>query len=132
MLLNNSFRFLIIGIIFSTFLPVSLLSISANAAFQDSQYITPDGKSVSARDIDEIKVKRTLENKLVAEKLMGHGLTKDQVIEKMDKMSDGEVHQIASLSDKIPAGGDGGVGIIIGVLVIVALVLVILYLYKRV
>ena len=47
-------------------------------------------------------------------------------------MSDQEIHQIASLSEKIPAGGDGGIGVVIGVLVIVALVLVILYLYKRV
>jgi hypothetical protein len=63
---------------------------------------------------------------------LNHGLTKEQVLEKMDRMSDEEVHQIASLSDRVPSGGDSGLGIIIGVLVIVALVLVILYLYKRV
>ncbi len=131
MLINRGIRFLIIGIIFSTFLPVSLVSISANASFQDSRYITEDGKTVSARDIDEIKVKRALENKLVAEKLMGHGLSEEQVLEKMEKMSDAEVHQITSLSDRIPSGGDG-LGVVIGVLVVVALVLVILYLYKRV
>ncbi len=132
MLINHSFRFLIIGIIFSTFIPVSLISISTHASFQDSQYITEGGKTVSSRDIDEIKVKRTLENKLVAEKLMSHGLSKEQVLEKIDRMSDEEVHQIASLSDRIPSGGDSGLGIVIGLLVIVALVLVILYLYKRV
>jgi hypothetical protein len=57
MLINRGFRFLIIGIIFSTFIPVSLISISANASFQDSQYITETGKTISSRNIDEIKVK---------------------------------------------------------------------------
>jgi len=129
---NHCLRYFIIGIILSTFIPCSLITGSANASFKDSQYITVDGKTLSARDIDEIKVRRSLENKLVAEKLMGHGLTKEQVVEKMDKMSDEEVHQLASLSDRIPSGGDSGVGLVIAVLVIIALVLVILYLYKRV
>ena len=132
MLFNRNFRFLIIGIILSSFIPVSLITNIANASFKDSQYITEAGETVSSRDIDEIKVRRSLENKLVAEKLMSHGLTKEQVIEKMGKMSDEEVHQLASLSDRIPSGGDSGVGLVIAVLVIIALVLVILYLYNRV
>ncbi|MGI9533689.1 MAG: PA2779 family protein [Thermodesulfobacteriota bacterium] len=132
MLKMEGIRFLIIGIILFTFIPVSLITTSANASFKDSQFITESGETISSRDIDEIKVRRSLENKLVAEKLMSHGLTKEQVIVKMDKMSDEEVHQFASLSDRIPAGGDSGIGIVVAVLVIIALVLVILYLYKRV
>ena len=132
MLFNRNFRFLIIVVILSSFIPVSSITSSANAAFKGSQFITESGKTVSSRDIDEIKVRRSLENKLVAEKLMSHGLSKDQVIEKMDKMSDEEVHQLASMSDRIPSGGDSGAGLVIAVLVIIALVLLILYLYKRV
>lgn len=125
-------RFLTIAIILSTFLPASLLTSSADAAFRNSQYITASGETVSSRDIDELKVRRSLENKLVAEKLMSHGLSKDQVIAKMEKMSDDDVHHLASLSERVPSGGDSGIGIVVGVLVIIALVLVILYLYKRV
>ena len=132
MLLNSNFRFLIIVVILSSFIPVSLISSSANAAFKSSQYITDTGETVSSRDIDEIKVRRSLENKLVAEKLMSNGLTREQVIAKMDKMSDEDIHQLASLSDRIPSGGDSGAGLVIAVLVIIALVLLILYLYKRV
>jgi hypothetical protein len=47
-------------------------------------------------------------------------------------MSDEQVHQIASLSDRIPAGGDGVVAVVVTVLVIVALVLLIIFLWKRV
>ena len=49
-----------------------------------------------------------------------------------DMMSDEQVHQIASLADRIPAGGDSGLAIVITILIIVALVLLIVYLYKRV
>ena len=132
MLYNRNITVLITVVVLSAFIPVSIISNCANAAFRDSNYITDSGGMVSARDIDEIKVRRSLENKLVAEKLMGHGMTKVQVIEKMKRMSDEEVHQLASLSDRIPSGGDSGVGLVIAVLVIVALVLLILYLYKRV
>ena len=47
-------------------------------------------------------------------------------------MTDEQVHQMASLADRIPAGGDGALGIVIAVLVIFALVLLIIFLYKRV
>lgn len=132
MLKQNSVRLLIIGIILSTFTPVSLIINSAKASFKDSEYITNDGEKISSREIDEIKVRRTLENKLVAEKLKSYGLTKEQVVDKMDKMSDEEIHQLASLSDKIPAGGDSGAGFVIAVLLAIALILAIIYLWKRV
>ena len=45
---------------------------------------------------------------------------------------DEQVHQMASLADRIPAGGDAALGIVIALLVIVALVLLIIYLYRRV
>jgi hypothetical protein len=94
--------------------------------------ISPGENASTIREINELKVRRALENKIVAEKLMGHGLTKEEVSEKIDGMSDEQVHQIASLSDRIPAGGDGGLAIVVTLLVIVALVLLIVYLYKRV
>ena len=63
---------------------------------------------------------------------MSHGLTKEEVSLKINEMSDEQIHQIASLSDRIPAGGDGGLAIVISLLIIAALVLLIIYLYKRV
>lgn len=128
---NSCFRILAFLTIFC-FFSATLLSTTSKASFLESQMITKTGETVSLRNIDEIKVKRALEHKLVAEKLKSHGLTKEQIIEKMDKMSDKDIHQLASLSDKLPVGADGGAGFVIAVLVIVALVLAILYLWKRV
>jgi hypothetical protein len=115
-----------------TFTPVSLISAGAKAATVESQMISPEQNASTKREIDEIKVRRALENKIVAEKLMSHGLTKEEVSHKLKQMSDEQVHQMASLADRLPAGGDSGLAIVITVLVVVALVLLIIYLYKRI
>jgi len=122
----------IILLILMTFTPVSIFYQGAGAAMVDSQMISPGVNASSLREINELKVRRALENKIVAEKLKSHGLTKEEVSEKLNNMTDDQVHQIASLTDRIPAGGDGGVGIVIAILVIVALTLLIVYLFKRV
>jgi len=123
---------IIVFLVLITFVPVSLISISANAAVMESQMISPEENASTIREINELKARRALENKIVAEKLMSHGLTKQEVSDNIGEMSDEQVHQIASLADRIPAGGDGGLAIVVTLLVIVALVLLIVYLYKRV
>ena len=129
---RRGFNITIVFLVLMTFVPVSLISISASAAVTESQMISPEKNASTLREITERKVRRALENKIVAEKLMSHGLTKEEVLEKIGKMSDEQVHQIASLTDRIPAGGDSGLAIAVTILVIVALVLLIIYLYKRV
>jgi hypothetical protein len=129
---NGKYKIYTLILILLTFTPASLISAGAKAATVDSQMITTDKNPTTMREIDELKVRRALENKLVAGKLMSHGLTKDEVSEKLNQMSDEQVHQMASLADRIPAGGDSGLGIVIAVFVIVALVLLIIFLWKRV
>lgn len=127
----RKYNLLIVLLIMFTFTPASLLQGSARAAMVDSKMITKGESATTLREINEIKVKRALENKIVAEKLRSHGLTAEEVSGKIASMSDEQVHQIASLSDRIPAGGDA-TGVVIAVLVIVALVLLIVFLWKRI
>lgn len=129
---NGKFHIAVVVLILMTFTPASLISASAQAATVDSQMISPGENASTKREIDEIKVRRALENKIVSEKLMSHGLTTEEVAQKLDQMSDEQVHQMASLADRIPAGGDSGLAIIITILVVVALVLLIIFLYKRI
>jgi len=129
---TRGYNITIVFLVLITFVPVSLISISANAAVTESQMISPAENASTIREINELKVRRALENKIVAEKLMSRGLTKEEVSDKIGEMSDEQVHQIASLTDRIPAGGDGGLAIVVTILIIVALVLLIVYLYKRV
>ncbi len=129
---DGRFKITVLILILMTFTPVSLISASVRAATVESQMISPEENAPTSREIDELKVRRALENKLVAEKLMSHGLTKEEVSTKLNQMSDEQVHQMAALADKVPAGGDSGLGIVIAVFVIVALVLLIIFLWKRV
>jgi hypothetical protein len=127
---NRVYRVSIIMIILTSFTPISIISKGAQAAIVGSHMIVSGDKKVSGRDINEEKVRRTLENKIVIEKLKSYGLSQEEVMVKMDRMSDDQIHQLASLSDRIPAGGN--TGLVIGILAVVALVLLIIYLIQRV
>lgn len=128
---HRVYRVSIIMIILASFIPVSLISKSAQAAIVGSQMIFSDENKASGRDVDEEKVRRTLENKIVIEKLKSYGLSQEEVRVKMQRMSDDQIHQLAALSERIPAGGNG-VGLVVGLLAIVVLVLLIIYLVQRV
>jgi len=130
--LRNQFQIAIIFLVLLTFVPVALISTPVNAAVTESQMIAPEQNASTLREINELKVRRALENKIVAEKLQSHGLTQEEVSLKIKEMSDEQVHQIASLTDRIPAGGDGAVAVVVTLLVIAALVLLIIFLWKRI
>jgi hypothetical protein len=72
-----------------------------------------------------------LENKLVAEKLRSHGLSTEEVNQKLNKMGDAQIHQLAALSDRISAGGNGAVAIAIVAIVVVVVFVIVLILWKR-
>jgi len=129
---NKFYRLLVIWLVVATFTPASVISISLNAAVLESEMIRSGSQNLSKREFEELKVRKALENKIVSQKLMQHGLSSKEAQEKIELMTDEEVHQLASLSDRLPAGGDGGVGFVVGILVIAALVLLIIYLAKRV
>jgi len=128
---NKLYRLSIIIIILASFTPLSLISKSVEAAVVNSQMISPDGKT-PARDIDEGKVRRMLEDKIVAERLKSYGLSKEEVTAKLDKMSDEQIHQLASLSDRIPAGGDGAATAAVIILVVFVMAILILIILRRI
>ncbi len=127
---NRTCRLSIILIILASFTPISLISRSAECGMIGSQMILPGGKPI-VRGIDEEKIRRSLENKIVVEKLKSYGLSKEEIIAKVEKMNDQQVHQLATLSGKISAGGDGALAALIAILVVVVLVLLILLLFKK-
>jgi len=84
----------------------------------------------SARDADMLVAQRTLENKVVAQKLRDYGVTAEDAQLKLASMSDRDLHTLASASKGLPSGGDA-TGAIIGVLVVIILVIVVLKLMNR-
>ncbi|HEX9830098.1 MAG TPA: PA2779 family protein [Thermodesulfobacteriota bacterium] len=128
---NKLYRLLIIVIILGSFTPITLVSKSVQGATIASQMVLTDGKS-PVRGVGEEKVRRMLENKIVAERLKSYGLSKEEVAAKIDKMSDDQVHQLAALSDRIPAGGDGAATAAVIVLVVFVIVILFLIIMRRI
>ena len=91
-------------------------------------YATESVEVYSPRQEDMNKVQRALESKIVQDKLGELGLTKDEATAKLDKLSDADLHQFAMNADSLNSGGDGGLGLLIGLLIIAILVVLLLQL----
>ena len=85
----------------------------------------------SARDADMLVAQRTLQNKIVAQKLRDYGFTAEDAQLRLAGMSDQDLHALATASKGLPSGGDGTTGAIIAVLVIIILVVVVLKLMNK-
>lgn len=76
------------------------------------------------------RIQRALETEVVRAGLEAHGLSPAEARERLQAMSDEQIHLMARASDRVLAGGDGG-GVVVAVLVIILLVLLILYLQDK-
>jgi hypothetical protein len=95
--INGIYKLSTVIVILASFIPISLVSRSAECAVADSEMILPSGR-VPAREVDTEKIRSMLENKIVADRLKSLRLSKEEVMAKMDKMSNEQIHQLACLS----------------------------------
>lgn len=116
---------------FALVLLMSVHNISPVAAALAPSRASGTTTIASVRDADMLLAQRTLENKIVAQKLRDYGVTAEDAQLRLASMSDQDLHTLASASDGLPSGADGTTGAIIGVLVVVILVIVILRLMNR-
>ena len=89
----------------------------------------PSDESFSSisRQNDMATIQRTLEHKLVKERLKDLGYTDEEIKARLDRLSDTEIHSLAVQLDSLLPAGDG-LGVVIALLVIAILVIVILML----
>ncbi len=78
---------------------------------------TAHSKSFKA---DMEKARLLLERKVVSQRLADYGLSKEEVLKKLDKLSPEQIHQLASLENSLADGEDAFA--IIGVTVVVLLI----------
>lgn len=102
----------------------------ATAGMVDAVMSNGSYASMTERDMEIQKIQRTLENKVVQEKLKAYGLSEDEIKSKLATLSDSEIHTLASASEKVLAGGDG-IGFVIGVLIVIILIIIILKLLNK-
>jgi len=104
----------------------SLIPPNAEAFLVQSRLSS--GELISERADQIATIQSALEEKIVSQRLQDYGLSKAEVIAKMDTLSDAQLHQLAGLSGDV---GGGAIGAVIGVLVIILLVVVILRVSDR-
>ncbi len=80
------------------------------------------------RSSDLQKVQKFLEMKMVGERLKEYGFARDEIKARIDQLSDQQIHQLALRVDDLRVAADGGLGIIVALLVIAILVVILIML----
>jgi hypothetical protein len=79
------------------------------------------------RAADLATIQKTLEMKMVKERMANLGLTREEIQSRLSQLSDQQLHRTAQQLDSLKVGGDG-IGIVIGLLVIAILVVLLIQL----
>lgn len=108
-----------------TIVLIILISIISFVPRVEAAFI-PSGESQNElmRDQDMQIIKKALENKVITQRLQDLGFSDQEIQDRMDQLSDQEVHNLATQIDSVNQGGL--LGLVIAVLVVVLLVVVIL------
>jgi hypothetical protein len=117
------------------YLVVALLTISTFTGPAEAMYVpTAPHQNITdtplmsvGRAADMTKIRIALESKLVRQKLLDYGLSPEEAMVRMNKLSDEQIAQLAAHTESLQAGGDGG-ELIVGILVLAILVVVLVYL----
>jgi len=79
-----------------------------------------------AADID--KIQKVLETKMITERLAKLGYTQKEINSRFAQLSNQQIHQLTLQLDDLKVGGDGGLGVVIAILVIAILVVILIQL----
>lgn len=82
---------------------------------------------VSAQEVDASRARLAdlLAREDVGAALQGHGVSAQEVLNRVNSLTDQEVMKLAQSIDALPAGADGGVGSVVGAIVFIFVVLLI-------
>jgi len=117
----------------AVYLIVALIAISSFPWRAEAMFVpaAPQKDAVSPaqtlgnRAVDMARIQVVLESKVVRQKLMDLGLSSEEAMVRINKLSDDQVHQFASRLDSLQAGGVGGSGLIIVLLLVIIILLLI-------
>jgi sulfur relay (sulfurtransferase) DsrF/TusC family protein len=119
------------------YLVMALLAISTFAGPAEAMFVPStshldqaSARAVSAtRTADLSRIQTALELKIVQQSLQDYGLSPEETMVRINKLSDEQIHQLATHTDSLQAGGDGG-GFIIGLLIVALMVVLLIYLIQ--
>ncbi len=82
------------------------------------------GQPGSGRQADMITVQKALESTVVKQRLMDYGLSSEEAMARINRLSDDQTHQFAAKLDSLQAGADAVDGLIFLLLVAIVVVVV--------
>ena len=113
----------------SVYLVVALIAASFIAGTAQAMFVPAAPKTQSTplvdRATDLAKIQKTLESKALQQRLVDYGLSPTKALEKINRLSDKEIHQFAANIDALQAGGMRDSDLIIILLLILLLVILI-------
>lgn len=117
---------------------VSLIAISTFAGPAEAMFLTAAPAKNAAgpeqtfenRASDLAKIQGALESRIVRQKLADYGLSPSEALARVSRLSDEQLHALASHTDSLQAGGDAG-GLLFGLVVVALLVVVLVYLLQH-
>jgi hypothetical protein len=81
------------------------------------------------RAADLARIQTALESKIVRQTLMDYGLSPEETMARVNRLSDGQINQFATNTDALQAGGDGG-SLLVGLVIVALLVVLLVYLLE--
>jgi len=123
---------LLASYLIAALLAISTLAGPAEAMLLPAASAAPHaGQSAPSPDraSDLAKVQKTLETKELQQRLLDYGLTPEETTARIDKLSDDQLHRLATNLDSVQAGGDA-LSFLLGVAIIALLVVLIIFLLE--
>ena len=119
------------------YLIMALIALSTFSGPAEAMYVSAApyhamadhaGRSLE-RAADLAKIQAAIESRIVRQKLMDYGLSPADTMARMEKLSDEQIHVLASHTDSLQAGSDG-VDVLFGLVIVALLVVVLVFLLQ--
>ncbi len=112
------------------YLATALFAMSTVAGPAEAMFVpAAPYQDPASREADMARIQTALESKVIQQTLKDYGLSPEETMSRVSELSDEQVHQLASHTDSLQAGGDAG-GFIVGLVVVALLVVLLIYLVQ--
>ena len=112
----------------ASYLIAVVIAVSAFATPAEAMLL-PTGTPASApidRAADLALIQRTLEAQVLQQRLTEYGFTKEQALERLNALSDAQVHQFASRIEMLQAGGRRAIDLEVLLIILLVLLLILI------
>ena len=108
--------------VLSGYLAIAMVLLTLPA--QGWAMFIPSSGADAIRKADMAAIQKTVESTVVKQRLMDYGLSSDEAMARVNKLSDEQVHQFAAQLNSLQAGADGVDALIFVLLVAIIVVLI--------